>query len=112
MSFYVTRGSRVFAPSAGNVKISAYSRGRTCAAEGCATILSTYNPSAYCSVHEPQDLVRRHRQRMSRPLEERACPQCGEVFETANPRRRFCSDRCRVAAFQQRRQRAAVSTEG
>jgi predicted nucleic acid-binding Zn ribbon protein len=38
----------------------------------------------------------------------RACPQCGDFFETANPRRRFCSDRCRVAAFQQRRQRAEV----
>jgi len=110
MSFYVTRGSRVFAPSAGNVKVSAYATGRTCAVDGCRTILSTYNPSAYCSVHEPQHVPRRRRQTPSRPMEERACPQCGDLFETANPRRRFCSDRCRVAAFQQRRQLAQLTT--
>ena len=112
MSFYVTRGSRVYAPSAGNVKVSAYATGRTCAADGCLTILSTYNPSAFCSVHEPQRLPRRRREITSRPLEERACPHCGAIFETANLRRRFCSDRCRVAAFQRRRQHTQIPIAG
>ncbi len=30
-------------------------RGRVCAHEGCATILSVYNHSAFCGLHEPED---------------------------------------------------------
>ena len=30
-----------------------YSRGRVCAAEGCRTLLSIYNPSKLCWPHEP-----------------------------------------------------------
>ena len=32
---------------------------------------------------------------------------CGHVFQTPNPRRIFCSDRCRMRAFQARSARAA-----
>jgi hypothetical protein len=108
MSYYMTRGSRVFAPSGGGEKVAAYARGRRCAIDGCATILSTYNPSSCCALHEQQHVVRRH-QRTTRPSEERVCPQCGCEFETTNPQRRFCSDRCRMAAFQRRRRTAGAA---
>jgi endogenous inhibitor of DNA gyrase (YacG/DUF329 family) len=42
-----------------------------------------------------------------RPIREVACQQCGTVFETGNQARKFCSDRCRMAAFA-RRKRAAI----
>jgi len=45
------------------------------------------------------------------PLEERACACCGEHFETVNPRRRYCSDRCRVRAFQLRQAGRSVVAE-
>jgi hypothetical protein len=31
--------------------IAFYGRGRVCGASGCGTLLSTYNPALYCSVH-------------------------------------------------------------
>ena len=40
------------------------------------------------------------------PTRDVACEHCGEVFQTANRARRYCSDRCRMAAFA-RRKRAA-----
>jgi hypothetical protein len=40
------------------------------------------------------------------PLREVACEHCGVTFETQNAHRRYCSDRCRMAAFA-RRKRAA-----
>ena len=105
MSFYLSRGSRVYAPDGRGSRVQVHARGRICAVEHCATILSAYNPSRFCSLHDRQDPVRRQSAR-SRPVEERTCPQCGHFFQTTNPKRRFCSDRCRMAAFQVRRKRA------
>ncbi len=81
-------------------KTSTYGCGRTCAAAGCQTLLSRYNPCAYCSVHE--HLARREpRSRPARKPQERICanPGCTVRFETRSPQRRYCSDRCRNAAF-------------
>jgi hypothetical protein len=41
-------------PGTGRVsdRIPAYEPGRVCEARGCTTILSTYNPSHFCSVHD------------------------------------------------------------
>ena len=41
-------------PSAGKIsdRIPAYGRGRICEASGCDTLLSTYNPAVYCSLHD------------------------------------------------------------
>ena len=103
---YVTHGTRGFAPTGGRpVKVALYAPGRTCAEEHCATILSTYNPADYCALHEhlhPPAMPQRH-QHAELPLVELACPRCGHVFETNNPRRRYCSDACRAASFQVRR---------
>ena len=81
-----------------------YSRGRVCCASDCETVLSAYNPSSFCALH---DRPVRPKRRTSRPISELACEHCGTAFETANPHRRYCSDRCRTAAFARRKHAAA-----
>jgi hypothetical protein len=48
-------------PGTGKVsdRIPAYERGRVCEAWGCTTILSKYNSSHYCAVHERVEVRRR-----------------------------------------------------
>jgi hypothetical protein len=48
-------------PGTGRVsdRISAYEHGRVCEAPGCTTILSKYNSSHFCAVHERVDVRRR-----------------------------------------------------
>jgi endogenous inhibitor of DNA gyrase (YacG/DUF329 family) len=94
----VSRGSRV----------RSYATGRTCGHGECDTILSVYNPAKYCAVHAGLAIGRKRS--MPRPVTEVVCARCGVTFETANPARKFCSDRCRMAAFA-RRKRAAVRAE-
>jgi endogenous inhibitor of DNA gyrase (YacG/DUF329 family) len=86
-------------------RVRAYRRGRICAQPECDTILSIYNPARYCSAHV--HLATNGRRRgAARVVREVACEQCATVFETGNGARKFCSDRCRMAAFA-RRKRAA-----
>lgn len=68
-----------------------------------------YNPSPYCCLHERRG-VSRVRHRDEKPLVEKICAheECGRVFESANPNRVYCSDRCRMAAFARRRARGNV----
>lgn len=33
-------------------RVSAYGPGRVCGMPGCGTLLSTYNPGHYCSLHD------------------------------------------------------------
>ena len=82
-------------------RVRVYKRGRTCAHEGCATILSVYNPARYCSAHLQEFQARRRRRALT--VREVPCENCGTRFATANPRRRYCSDRCRMASFARRR---------
>jgi hypothetical protein len=89
--------------------VSVFGRGRICAAAGCGTILSVYNPSSCCVVHdEGQVSSRPPTSRDDRPSEARICgnPACRSWFESPNPKRRFCSDRCRLQAFNSRRRLA------
>jgi hypothetical protein len=89
-----------------------WAKGRVCAEEGCDTVLSVYNRSIYCAVHArvpDESLLART---PVRPLRRAACEQCGAEFETANPARRFCSARCRVAAFEARRRSAPADVPG
>jgi hypothetical protein len=85
-------------------RVTVRARGRVCAHEGCDTILSIYNPTRYCSAHV-QEAAGRRRTSSQTPRRV-ACEHCGEEFETMNTHRRYCSDRCRMAAFA-RRKRAA-----
>jgi hypothetical protein len=87
-------------------RVDVFGAGRVCAAADCGTILSTYNPSSSCAVHGGRFApVGRRSQHVKQPLVERECrnPACARVFESSNRTRAYCSDRCRVQAFQQRR---------
>ncbi len=90
-------------------RVRSYQSGRICAHAECGTILSIYNPSKFCTVHARLAAGERRRG-APRPIREVACEQCGTVFETGNQSRKFCSDRCRMAAFA-RRKRAALRAE-
>jgi hypothetical protein len=81
--------------------------GRTCAASGCATILSIYNSSHLCSLHDLEAKVA-ERRKPERALRLVACEHCGKEFETNNPVRKYCSDRCRMAAYTDRRHTAGL----
>jgi hypothetical protein len=88
-------------------RVRVYASGRVCAEASCQTVLSIYNPCPYCTVHEKASIGLGRRRGEPRPTRECACELCGHAFETSNPARKYCSDRCRMAAFA-RRKRAAV----
>jgi hypothetical protein len=90
-------------------RVAVRERGRVCAHEGCDTILSVYNPLNYCAAHVSETLNRRRRGSLQ-PARIVACHHCGEEFTTRNAHRRYCGDRCRMAAFA-RRKRAAERDE-
>jgi hypothetical protein len=85
-------------------RVRVHQRGRICAHDGCATILSIYNPAKYCSAHLEQ--AQRGRRGVTHPVLAIACENCGAAVRTRNPRRRYCSDRCRMAAFARRKRSA------
>ena len=90
-------------------RVSVFGRGRVCAAAGCGTILSVYNPSSCCVIHEKREASCRWRtSRKDRPFEARVCGNsaCERWFESPNQKRLFCSERCRVQAFYERRRPA------
>ncbi len=93
-------------------QVRSFGAGRICVAGGCDTVLSSYNPSSWCAIH---DRLRpeRKRRRLVPPIDSRTCanPTCGTVFESANARRQYCSDDCRGLAFYARRHRDE-ETEG
>jgi hypothetical protein len=91
-------------------RVRSYEGGRVCAHSECATVLSIYNPTRFCTLHAKNAaLDRRHRGR-ELAVREATCAHCGAAFETLNRARRFCSDRCRMAAFA-RRKRAALRSK-
>jgi hypothetical protein len=94
-----TRGSWT-PPASGrrSDRVRTYREGRVCAEPGCATVLSVYNPSPRCALHQRQMAMVRFR-RFGSVEAERQCRQCGAAFVTANPRRQYCSARCRSQAF-------------
>ena len=88
-------------------RVRAHENGRVCADSECATILSIYNSADHCALHAQS--AARDRRFRARELAARevTCAHCGTAFETPNQARRFCCDRCRMAAFA-RRKRAAL----
>jgi hypothetical protein len=91
-------------------RVRSYQGGRVCAHAACETILSIYNPSKYCTVHVALGAYGRRRG-LPHPIREVACEHCGTVFASANQARKYCGDRCRMAAFA-RRKRAGLRAEG
>jgi hypothetical protein len=97
------RGRRV------NERVASFPHGRVCAAADCDTILSTYNPSAYCAIHDVDPGSRPTRaRRPSFACERHRCANlaCGRWFKTSNAKRQYCSSRCRSQAFDERRRQS------
>jgi hypothetical protein len=75
--------------------------------EGCGTRLSAYNPSNVCALHGgawQEECHRTTRKVTQREEMARRCAfaQCGREFTTTNPAKKYCSDACRMKAFQAR----------
>jgi hypothetical protein len=49
-----SRSGRNVTSASGNSKVVSYDAGRVCLQEACSTVLSVYNKSPFCSVHEPR----------------------------------------------------------
>lgn len=100
------RGKKVISGSRGS-RARTYKSGRTCAHEGCTTRLSVYNPSPTCALHTVAartSLKRQNEAPARRQPETRTCAfdSCERQFVTSNPARKYCSDACRMRAFQRR----------
>ena len=68
-------------------------------------------PSEYEKLYAASDLDAYFRTRAA-VLGERVCPQCLDPLEDeADPKRRFCSDRCRNAARQRRYRRRKAEVQ-
>lgn len=103
----VLRGRSLHSAANGAAKTRTYGVGRTCIVEGCGTRLSAYNPSRTCALHDKlwtEDPRRGARRSAAREEVTRRCffERCGREFTSANPARRYCSDACRMKAFQAR----------
>jgi hypothetical protein len=75
--------------------------------DGCGTRLSAYNPSSVCALHGgswEEEYHRTTRKATQREEISRHCAfeQCGREFSTTNPAKKYCSDACRMKAFQAR----------
>ena len=106
MSTAVTSSLNTWRPISQVDRVRMYERGRSCAHPDCDTILSVYNPSTYCNAHAAIS-ARIQRRGLGNAVRDVACEHCGDVFTTRNRARRFCSDRCRMAAFARRKRAAA-----
>lgn len=89
------------------LKTRTYGSGRICMVEGCGTRLSAYNPSSVCALHGSawqDDYHRTTRKATQREELTRSCAfeRCGREFTTTNPAKKYCSDACRMKAFQAR----------
>ncbi len=89
------------------LKAKTYGVGRICAVDGCGTRLSAYNPSNTCALHGgswQNDYHHASRKASQREEITRRCAfePCSREFTTTNPAKKYCSDACRMKAFQAR----------
>lgn len=101
------RGHRMYTQADDLLRTKTYGAGRTCSVEGCQTRLSAYNPSSICALHSGgwrDELKRATRKRREREEITRNCSfePCSREFVTYNPAKKYCSDACRMRAFQAR----------
>lgn len=101
------RGRSLHAVADDMLKAKTYGVGRVCAVEGCGTRLSSYNPSSRCAMHGgawQEDLHRGERKASQREEITRRCAfePCSREFATTNPAKKYCTDACRMKAFQAR----------
>jgi hypothetical protein len=101
------RGRSLHSMAETMLRAKTYGAGRICVVEGCGTRLSAYNPSPVCALHgagwkdEFHHAARKatHREEITRTC---AYEPCGREFATINPAKKYCSDACRMKAFQAR----------
>jgi hypothetical protein len=101
------RGRSLYSVADEMLKTKTYGSGRICAVEGCGTRLSAYNPSTMCALHGGswQDEYHRASRKASQREElTRRCAfePCSREFTTTNPAKKYCTDACRMKAFQAR----------
>jgi hypothetical protein len=89
------------------LKTKTYGIGRICMVDGCGTRLSAYNPSSVCALHGgawQDDFHRSARKSSQREEITRRCAfeRCAREYMTTNPAKKYCSDACRMKAFQAR----------
>ncbi len=101
------RGRSLLSVADDMLKTRTYGIGRICIVDGCGTRLSAYNPSSVCALHGGawQDDFHRSARKSSRREEiGRRCAfePCAREFTTTNPAKKYCSDACRMRAFQAR----------
>jgi hypothetical protein len=101
------RGSTLQHVADAMLKTRTYGAGRICIVDGCGTRLSAYNPSSVCALHGgswEEEYHRTTRKATQREEIARHCAfeQCGREFTTTNPAKKYCSDACRMKAFQAR----------
>ena len=101
------RGNRLHDVADVMLKTKTYGIGRICIIDGCGTRLSAYNPSSVCALHGgawQDDYHRIARKASQREEITRRCAfePCGREFATTNPAKKYCSDACRMKAFQAR----------
>jgi hypothetical protein len=101
------RGRSLHTVSDDLLKAKTYGTGRICAVAGCGTRLSAYNPSATCALHGgswQNDYHQVSRKASQREELTRRCTfePCSREFTTTNPAKKYCSDACRMKAFQAR----------
>ena len=102
-----TRGRRFYTVSDTMLKTKTYGAGRVCMVDGCGTRLSAYNPSTVCALHGgawQDDYHQSTRKASQREEITRRCAfdPCSREFTTTNPAKKYCSDACRMKAFQAR----------
>jgi len=93
------------------LKTKTYGVGRICIMDGCGTYLSAYNPSGICALHGgawQEDYNHSGRRSSRREEATRRCAfePCAREFMTTNTAKKYCSDACRMRAFQARVMRA------
>jgi hypothetical protein len=89
------------------LKTKTYGAGRVCIVGGCGTFLSAYNPSGVCALHGgawQDDFHRSAHKSSTRGEITRRCSfePCAREFMTTNTAKKYCTDACRMRAFQAR----------
>ena len=101
------RGRSLHSVADDMLKTRTYGVGRICIRDGCGTRLSAYNPSSVCALHGgawQDDFQRSARKSSQREVITRRCAfdSCGREFMTTNAAKKYCTDACRMKAFQAR----------
>jgi len=101
------RGCSLHSVADDMLKTRTYGLGRICIIDGCGTHLSAYNPSGICALHGgawQEDFHHSGRRSSRREEATRRCAfePCAREFMTTNPAKKYCTDACRMRAFQAR----------